>query len=137
MKKLLFYISLSVFISSCSTMPINRKASIDDLFGTWILQNDNNAELGLKKQKLDITFSKENNETAVSGFAGCNNFFGRFSSSQNNLNIAQLGVTRMACPELDIEQDYIELLQKVNRFERSGNDLYLYRDNLLLLHYKK
>ncbi|CAI9429617.1 Heat-inducible protein [Candidatus Ornithobacterium hominis] len=137
MKKSLLYISLSVFMLSCSPMPMKKKVNVDALYGTWFLQNDNHAELGFEKQKLHLTFSQEDNENKVSGFAGCNNFFGVFNSHQNNLKITQLGLTRMACPELDVEQDYIELLDKVNRFERSGENLYLYQDNLLLLHYKK
>ena len=41
----------------------------------------------------------------VTGFAGCNNFFGSFVATDKTLEIGPLGTTRMACPTPIMQQE--------------------------------
>lgn len=134
MKKIFIYIALFAFISSCTTGKIYSKKK--DIFGSWVLLNDDNEEVGLQNKSLNIVFSKEGQTLKINGFAGCNNYFGNFTNYLGNITISNIASTRMACPQSEVEQNYFELLRQVNRFERKDNDLMLYKDNLLLLHYR-
>lgn len=47
----------------------------------------------------------------MSGNGACNRFSGEFMSSEMTVTPGNLAVTRMACPELDLEQRYLSILQ--------------------------
>ena len=138
MKKLALLLIISVTMFSCDALKPVGKVSTDEnkLVTNWILQNDENVEYGLNSEPLSINFSKESNENKISGFAGCNRFFGSYSAFDGKLMIDNVGATKMACPQLDAENQYLSLLRKANRYEIKGNNLYLYNNNLLLLHFE-
>lgn len=128
---------LTLIITACGSVANTGQNARNSLKGEWILQNDRSNELGMSNEPVNIKFAIES-ENDVSGFAGCNYYGGTFEDSPNgNLNFSELFSTKRACPDLDVENKYLTLLNLVNRFEIKGNDLYLYQDNLLLLHFEK
>ena len=83
------------------------------------------------------TLILENNK--VSGNAGCNNFFGNLmmDATAGNFSVSNVGSTRMACDNMDVENNYLNMLQQVNKYVVNGNVLELYKGNLLLLKFNK
>ncbi|WP_420640770.1 META domain-containing protein [Candidatus Leptofilum sp.] len=95
-------------------------------------------------------FGPEGEETAVlpntsitlnfadggaNGSAGCNNYFGEATQSDNALNFGAIGSTRMACPEAIMQQEnaYLAALGTVNSFTLEDDQLTLqYEDGILL-----
>lgn len=63
----------------------------------------------------------------ISGSAGCNRFFGSYSTENGRLQLKASGMTRMACPEavMQQEQAFLETLGKVTGFRRDGHALEL------------
>ena len=63
----------------------------------------------------------------ISGNAGCNRFFGNWGLSAGILELGQLGVTRMACPEPanSLEIAFLEQIGTVRSAARAGNKLVL------------
>lgn len=80
-----------------------------------------------------ISFDKKNGR--ISGKAGCNRYFGKVSFDQQRIFISGVGSTQMACTDMEIESLYLKHLTAVNRYQLSGNNLQLFRDQELLLQF--
>ena len=52
----------------------------------------------------------------VYGFAGCNRFFGRYSTERNMISFGLQGATRMACPDLEFEQKFLKMLNLMTTY---------------------
>lgn len=64
----------------------------------------------------------------VSGFAGCNRVMGSYEiSSGNKVQFENLATTRMACPNLDLENKILKLLDSANHFKIENETAYLSR----------
>lgn len=75
----------------------------------------------------------------VNGNAGCNSYFGSVSTdaSTGKFTASQVGSTRMACDNMSVEKNFLDMIQKANKYVVSGSTLELYQDNLLLLKFNK
>ena len=75
----------------------------------------------------------------VSGNAGCNNYFGNayLDTTVGNFKVDNMGATKMACDNLDVEGKFLKMLNEANKYVVDGNTLSLYKDNLLLLKFNK
>ena len=62
---------------------------------------------------------------------------GKKESVQLNNTSWVLGATRMLCDNISVEEDYLNLLEKVNKYVISETSLELYKDNVLLLKFKR
>ena len=53
-------------------------------------------------------------------------FFGNYTlGADSQVTISQIGATKMACPDMSIEQQLFQLLPKVRSYERNGENLLL------------
>ena len=131
------WVVMLLVLASCGTVATTGSTDAASLRGEWKLQNDNANETGMSDEPVTISFDMET-ENSVGGFAGCNYYGGTYSDGTNGmLTFSAMHATKRACPDLNIENQFFELLNLVNRFEIKGNDLYLYQDSLLLLHFEK
>lgn len=75
----------------------------------------------------------------INGNAGCNNYFGtaKLDASTGSFSAGQMGSTRMMCDNMSVEQNFMDMMGKANKYVVSGNTLELYKDNLLLLKFNK
>ena len=64
-------------------------------------------------------------DTLVAGRTNCNRFFGPYILKGQSLKFGDLGMTRMACPDLQYEEAFVQMLSKVNGFEIKGSELKL------------
>ena len=92
-----------VTLKNLSTAESVRNANSDDdsisiISGTWI---DASAHAG-GDQKTFVQFHPDGK---VSGFAGCNRFFGTFVATDSTLDVGTLATTRMACPEAIMQRE--------------------------------
>lgn len=71
-------------------------------------------------------------DTLVAGRTNCNRFFGKYEVKGRKLDFGDLGMTRMACPEMQYEDSFARMLDAVDRYEISGSELKLYDDKKLL-----
>lgn len=86
-------------------------------------------ELANEKVLLDSTFRRyphivfqKNNR--ISGNLGCNNFGGEIEFlGKDSLRITGISATEIACPNLDIEQQFLEVLNNASAFHATGNKL--------------
>lgn len=75
-------------------------------------------------------------DTLVSGRTNCNRFFGKYELKGKTLEFENMGMTRMACPEMEYEDAFVKMLDEVDRFEIDGQSLKLYDDKKLLAEFR-
>lgn len=63
----------------------------------------------------------------LSGYSGCNRFFGTYEIADESIEIGPLGATRMACsePVMALESTFLSVLQEVTGFNRNATRLTL------------
>lgn len=115
--------ALTLALSAC-TLENNRMHNIqpDQLAGTyWQLDTITGVDTPFKRQP---TLLFDHNR--VSGYTGCNRFFGHYKAGQNGvLALGQLGMTKMACAGVNhtLEQQYTQAIHKVRLYALNHNRL--------------
>lgn len=110
---------------------ISKIPSIDqsDLLKEWTVIKIK----GLEQLSSAPTMKFDDEETKVSGFAGCNNYFSTYKISGNEMNLGPAGATRKLCPDMTVENVFFKNLPKIARFEVVKKELYLYDQSDVLL----
>ncbi|MBC7994086.1 MAG: META domain-containing protein [Rhizobacter sp.] len=72
----------------------------------------------------------------LSGFAGCNTLRGRHTQRGTQLALTALASTRMACPQMQQEQRFIELLGVANAYRIEGQVLSLLQGETVRITFK-
>ena len=75
-------------------------------------------------------------DTMVAGRTNCNRFFGKYELKGQKLEFENLGMTRMACPDMQYEDAFVKMLDEVDRFEIKGAELTLFDDHKALAVFK-
>lgn len=65
----------------------------------------------------------------VAGHGGCNRLSGGYTIKGDTLELSELTTTRMACPEIETEQAFLNALESVERWQLMGNQLVLLDKN--------
>lgn len=74
-------------------------------------------------KEIGFTLEKENNR--ISGFAGCNSFFGTYDLEPGNrIHFSAIGSTRMACPDSRFkENEFLEIFTMADNYTINENTL--------------
>ncbi len=138
MKKSVIYIIFAgLFMISCKTSPVADFNKVKQIIeaNTWVLQDENGSAKGFNGQDVTMKFRQENGLQA-SGFAGCNNYFTSVNLQPTSISFSQPGSTLMACPDMENEQAFLDLLTQVNGYEVAGSELRLFQNKILLLRFR-
>lgn len=68
-------------------------------------------------------------EKTISGRTNCNRFFGKYETDGRKLDFENMGMTRMACPEMEYEDAFMKMLDEADRYEIHGSELTLFDDS--------
>ncbi|MBV7269674.1 META domain-containing protein [Winogradskyella luteola] len=84
-------------------------------------------------EELTITFDKSSNK--VSGFSGCNVFFGNYTIDGNTIRFGVIGSSKKYCAgdKNTSERKLFQILDKVDSFTIDGNTIILSEGTTLLL----
>jgi heat shock protein HslJ len=109
-----------------------------ELIGTyWKLVELNGRRVSTPEGMKEAQMSLAGSESRVHGNAGCNNFFGRFKTSENTLTFSAMGSTMMACPQaMDTERGFLAALSATTRYQISGLFMELYAEDQLLARFE-
>ena len=81
-------------------------------------------EAGQREIKLTLR-----GENKVTGFAGCNSFFGSYTFDESKITISQLAASRKFCTEtMDMETLFLKTLTEVAGYKIIGQTLHLSDD---------
>lgn len=121
MKSILVGLVLSVSLMGCVETAEQKKetkiATDTSLSGKWQLTELAGQPVQTEKAPY-LDFSEEGK---VSGFAGCNRFFGNVEVKGLSIHFGKLGATMMACPSLELEGQFMQMLEQADNYSL-GND---------------
>lgn len=92
-------------------------------------------ELNGKPIESKEMFIKLNNEEGYIAFAGCNNMMGsvEFKDEKSLIKFTKGASTMMACHDMTTEQEFAEMLEKVDNYSLNGNSLSFNRARMATL----
>ena len=133
MKKYFAAAALLVMMAACGSAGQDKK-----LEGTtWKLAKMETIPATAIEQESDF-FTLEFNaaDTMVSGRTNCNRFFGKYELKGKELEFKNMGMTRMACPDMQYEDAFVKMLDEADRFEIKGSEMTLFDDDKTLAVFK-
>ncbi len=65
------------------------------------------------------------NKGKIDGFSGCNKIGGKYKINDNNLKITDIISTKMACPEMKLENTFTQALSKTESYTLKDKTLSL------------
>ena len=72
------------------------------------------------------TFTFSLNGESITGVGACNRFFGGYELSQpNGFELGMMGMTRMACPNMELEDAFVRMLDDADAYSIDGDVLML------------
>lgn len=67
-------------------------------------------------------------DTMISGRTNCNRFFGKYHLDGKELEFSKMGMTRMACMDMQHETAFVNMLDQVDSYTIKGDELQLFND---------
>ncbi len=129
MRGILIFITLVILIS-CKA----QQVAITNV--EWKLVKMGDTDLSTVGQPVTLTLDEPNKK--ISGFAGCNRFFGGYQSTEATLSFTGIGSTKMFCQDrMPIEDAYFQSLSSVQAYKIEGNKLYLLLEDKVMLEFSK
>lgn len=133
---LLLALAIMAIVLACSTATKAQDRSC--LIGKWELQKIGNAAITENNTGREVpTLGLNLTESRVSGFAGCNRYFGNISIDEKTIAFSALGSTKMACLGPNVENQYLHALSKEKLAYRISNGQLLLGEGSGLLVFKK
>lgn len=111
------------------TLMVLRKAEAGFLNGVWRVARINNKEIAADKE-LDLVIDIAG--LSIHGNAGCNVVNGKIfidQAKQNSLQFKDLNTTRMTCPDIQLEQQFLLALEEVETVVPGKNESALLKDS--------
>ncbi len=136
MKHLAILISVIILKSCGSSQDVASVANTTDMStneiisGTYALEQING-----NKVTKDLTLEFDSKTNKVSGFTGCNRFFGTYTTSDNTISFSEIGATRRMCEDEinTLEISMLKALAESNSYELSEGKLSLKNNNQVLI----
>lgn len=122
----LVFCTLILFSYCASKKDGTTGVSLDS--SKWVLVSAGNVQAG--NSGAFITFDSSSKE--IRGKAGCNGFGGNYSISGSNIKFEGIMGTKMACPELDVENAFLNSLHTADRYTISKNTLRIFKGETVL-----
>lgn len=102
--------------------------------GNWLLEKLGDKAVSRPEGEKPLYFKFDARNKKVSGFAGCNTFFGEYKLDGSLLSIGPLASSRKACPEPNsgLETAFLMSLEKASEWKIEDNMLLLIADGAIL-----
>ncbi|WP_310994033.1 META domain-containing protein [Aequorivita marina] len=134
MKIQLFTIAIAA-LSLYSCGPTQNTTTMDDTTSDlgitesyWKLETLEGKDiLSSQDNEREIGFTLNESENRISGYAGCNNFFGTYTlKAGNQIDFSALGATKMACPDGTFnESKFLKVFNLADNYRITGDKLEL------------
>ena len=81
----------------------------------------------VENQEREVYFSLNADDSAVSGFAGCNTITGEYELEEGNrIKFNNMGITMMMCPDVDVdESEFMEVFELTDNYTIHNDTLSL------------
>lgn len=127
MKRYIFAIPLLCLMACHSSKPLVERTYDHPLLldKMWAVTSIKGKEIQYPNQ-ADVAYFVFRRDGKVSGGGGCNQYHGKYMFVGDSISIFDIGSTRMACPEIKIEETFFNTLPEVVRFKVNNENLKLY-----------
>ena len=126
MKRIVAAVTLLVAMTACGGA--QKKAPLEGTL--WKLSEMKGIPATAVDAEADFfTLQFNAADTMVNGRTNCNRFFGRYAVKDARLSFDQVGMTRMACPDMAYEDAFVKMLDEVDRYAIEGSELKFYGDD--------
>jgi heat shock protein HslJ len=128
MKKLSLVYWIIAFVCltliSCKNQSSSQQKPDASLTNTrWKMVELNGKPVVTAEKDLVMTLRPEGNK--IDGFAGCNGFFGQYTIDKNVIKAGELVSTRMMCPQIEVENQFMNILRSNPEYRIKGDTLEL------------
>ena len=114
---------LATLSSCCGCRSYQKKTQRPFQDTQWSLVQLMGREITISPNSMKITFLAENR---MVGNGGCNNIQAKYVLSENRaIEIGQIASTMMMCPNMELEQEFMSVLQSTTHYEMDGPNLLL------------
>jgi heat shock protein HslJ/uncharacterized lipoprotein NlpE involved in copper resistance len=97
-----------------------------ELEGTrWVLVRVNEEAIQSDAAQREPFIVLESSEHRVSGHGGCNRIVGRYEQNGQTIHFTELAMTRMACPNMQLEDEFQKALTSATNWSIENNQLKL------------
>ena len=90
----------------------------------------------VEKGRREAHFILKNQDNRVTGSTGCNNLMGSFelsgSMDDNRIGFSPMATTRMACVDVNYEQEFLNVFEDCDRYSIQNDTLTLIRETVPL-----
>ena len=114
MRKIVVWMFVSILAVSLGCKGKNVTFDSSELLGSWnaIELKIAGNSVKMPEQEPEVVFSDSNR---LSGFAGCNRFFGTYQIKDGRLQIQPGGMTMAFCPDMEFESLFMNTLATVSQ----------------------
>lgn len=105
-----------LFVSSCATARRVSTAATFNLEGSaWQVSQLNGRDIAAHEDRFTLSFLPDNR---ISGRGTCNVMMGSYTQAgSGQLTISSLASTRSACPDMDVEAEYMRALESITAYQ--------------------
>ena len=130
LKSATFIIAATVIVfalQSCNSVKPIDKAQLD---GYWVLKTMNGQEAKTIFEGTIPSIEFNFADSMVTGNAGCNNYFGKFSlNEKNEFSASKLGMTLMMCIHANAEAEFAKVLEGTSVISVDATGLLTFTQN--------
>lgn len=134
MQKALLFLAVIAFMAGCApkNVPSKDGTANSTLTNTrWKLKALSSLPNGLPKLSKDVFLQLDTGR--IKGFAGCNNYFGAYTTSASSLSFTGVGSTKMFCQDgMETENKLFQALNTTSHYRITGTKLELLKGQDLL-----
>lgn len=103
------------------------QATLTDTYWKLVELEGQTVETADGQREMKFTLRGENK---VTGYGGCNSFFGSYTYDENTLSFSQLAATKMFCADTtEMENMFMKSLAEVSGYKINGQILHLSDDD--------
>jgi heat shock protein HslJ len=135
---LIFFLGSVILTSACQSRAPQKQQTINLSNSSWQLTGIHNKQVMTSSMGEGIFLTFEAFENQVSGFAGCNRFFGNYQVGENGtLTLNAIGSTKMMCRNMATETEFLNTIRMVNQYKITGQTLEFYQNETRLATFTK
>ena len=99
----------------------------------WVVTEMKGVPVQQSGGRRDAFLNFNTTEKSFTGNGGCNQINGIYTVEKNEIHFGEVINTKMSCEDIAFENTFLDLLQKVDRFEQEDDRLLLKRKRETLL----
>lgn len=127
MQKVFFLLAIIGILAGCArkNIPGKSETATSSLTNTrWKLTALSSIPNGLPKLSKDVFLQMDTGR--IKGFAGCNSYFGGYTTHESTIAFAGIGSTKMFCETgMDTESKLLQALNATDHYRITGTKLEL------------